>query len=60
MATCCSKPPQAVVVLFARAGEDPVRIAAADENAAMLAAIKLLLMRNGLRPGDRLTVEAAG
>jgi hypothetical protein len=59
MATYCSKPPLPLVLLFERAGEEPVRIDAADGEKAVLQGVKLLLTRNALRPGDRLTVEAA-
>jgi hypothetical protein len=54
----CKPEPQSLVVVFERDGEEPVRIEAADGEKALIQALKLLLTRNVLRPGDRLTVKA--
>jgi hypothetical protein len=59
MPSFCKPERQApLVVVFERDGEERVRIEAADGERAVLQALKLLLLRNVLRPGDRLTVEA--
>jgi hypothetical protein len=54
----CKPQPQALTIVFERDGEEAVRIEAADGEKALIQALKLLLTRNVLRPGDQLTVEA--
>jgi hypothetical protein len=51
--------PTPLVVTFERTDEEPVRVEAPDGEKAILQAVKLLLLRGRLQPGDRLTVEAA-
>jgi hypothetical protein len=49
----------ALVVVFERDGEEPVRIDAADGEKACIRALTILLAKSKLQVGDRLTVEAA-
>jgi hypothetical protein len=48
-----------LIVTFERAGEEPVHVAAADGEKAVLVAVKQLLLRGQLQRGDRLTIEKA-
>ncbi len=48
-----------LAVTFARAGEEPVHVEAADGWKALLVIVNRLLERGHVRPGDRITVEAA-
>ncbi len=59
MPAYCSKPPHPVVVIFERAGEEPVRVEAADGWKATLAIVNRVLERGQVRPGDQIRVEAA-
>jgi hypothetical protein len=51
--------PDALVVVFERDGEEPVRVAAADGDKALVRAVALLLAHRRLHAGDRLWIEAA-
>jgi hypothetical protein len=59
MTARCAEPLQALVVVFERSGAEPVRVDAAGGEKAVLAAVKVLLTRSRLQPGDRLMIEAA-
>jgi translation initiation factor IF-1 len=59
MVARCKVEPKALVVVFERAGEEPVRVEAADGWKATLAIVNRVLERGQVRPGDRITVEAA-
>jgi hypothetical protein len=50
---------EALVVVFERDGEEPVRVAAADGEKAVLRAVTILLAHRKLHVGDRLWIEAA-
>jgi hypothetical protein len=59
MVAYCRPDPAALAIVFERDGEEPIRVEAADGERAVLTAVKLLLKRGQLRPGDRLIVEVA-
>jgi hypothetical protein len=51
--------PDTLLVVFERDGEEPVRIAAADGEKAVLRAVAILLAHRKLHAGDRLWIKAA-
>jgi hypothetical protein len=51
--------PNALVVEFERDGEEPVRVAAANGEKAVLRAVAILLAHQKLHAGDRLWIKAA-
>ena len=59
MVTRIKPQPNALVVVFERDGEKPVRVEAIHGEKALVRAVALLLARSNLHVGDRLTVEAA-
>jgi hypothetical protein len=59
MVTRCRRETGTLSVVFARDGEAPERLQAADGRQAIAHAVRLLLEQRKLRAGDRLTVEVA-
>ena len=51
--------PDALVVVFERDGEDPVRVEVINGEKAVLRAVTILLAHSKLHVGDCLTIEAA-
>ncbi len=52
--------PEAVVVVFERDGEEPVRVEAINSEKALIRALILLLAHSKLHAGDCLRIEPAG
>lgn len=46
-----------LVLVFSRAGDHDERIVVGDGSRAVSAAMKILSLKDELRPGDKLTVE---
>ncbi len=51
--------PGALVVVFERDGEEPVRVEAINNEKALIRALSILLAHSKLLVGDRMRIEAA-
>jgi hypothetical protein len=59
MVARCRNEPDALVVVFERDGEEPVRVEVINGEKAMLRALIILLAHSKLHVGDCLRIEAA-